>query len=96
MQHLYENKDLKFEDLAVIRKKLRQLAGERQNQILDSAGRLITLPNALSLLKSSVNVPSPLALFSRSGRRKKNRFTLVEGVLLGFRAMRSARRFLRR
>ena len=95
MQQLYETKNLSFEDLAVVKKQLKQKIDNQQEQVFGSAKRLVPFTKdsaTLSLKKKSL---SPLSLITTPIRKGKT-ISLVEGIVIGYKLVRGNRKFIRR
>ncbi len=95
MQQLYEKKDLTFEDLSVIRKQLRQRIDSQQEHIMVSARRLIPFSGGSSGISLKNKGISPLSLITTPIRKGKA-ISLVEGMVIGYKLVRSIRRIIRK
>lgn len=95
MQQLYENKKLSFEDLASVKHDLKLKIDKKQDQVFDSAKRLVPFTkdsSTLSLKKSSF---SPLSLITTPIRKGKT-ISIVEGIVVGYKLVRNIRKFIKR
>ena len=95
MQQLYENKNLKLEDLTTVRQNLRIQIENQQTQVLESAKGLASFKGMLSLLAYNKPAHSPISLLASAGN-KKNKFSFVDGMVMGYKMIRNVRRMFRR
>ncbi len=95
MQRLYDNKkNLRLEDLAVIKRDLKSDIEKQQAKLLSSTKRLVpfTKDSTTFSLKRRF---FPLSLITTSIRKGKA-FSLIEGIVMGYKVMRNVRRIFRR
>lgn len=95
IQRLYNDIDnLRLEDLAEIRRELKSEIEVQQVQLLKSAKRLVPFTKD-STTFSFKNRFSPLSLITTPLRKGKT-FSLVEGIVMGYKVMRNVRRIFKR
>lgn len=95
MQQLYENRNLRLEDLSDVKKNLKQKINAQQEQLMVSAKQLVPFTKDSTTINLNKKSLSPLSLITTPIRKGKT-MTVVEGILIGFKIMKSIRRFLRR
>lgn len=95
MQQLYENKNLTIEDLSEVKKELKQRIEAQQNHVLTSARRLVPFTKDSTTINLNRKSLSPLSLITTPIRKGKT-ISIVEGVLIGYKLMRSIRKFIRK
>ena len=95
MQQLYETKNLSFEDLANAKKQLKQRIDAQQEQISSSAKRVVPFSKDSTTISLKNNALSPLS-FITTPIRKGKAISLVEGIVIGYKLIRSIRKFIRR
>ncbi len=95
MQKLYETKGLTIQDLSEVKKDLKQRMDIQQEQIFTSAKRLVPFTKDSTTINLNKKSLSPLSLITTPIRKGKT-ISIVEGVVLGYKLMKNARRLFRR
>ena len=95
MQKLYETKGLTIQDLSAVKKDLKQRMDIQQEQVFTSAKRLVPFTKDSTTINLNKKSLSPLSLITPPMRKGKT-ISIVEGVLIGYKLMKNARRLFRR
>jgi hypothetical protein len=95
MQKLYETKGLTIQDLSAVKKDLKQRMDIQQEQVFTSAKRLVPFTKDSTTINLNKKSLSPLSLITTPMRKGKT-ISIVEGVLIGYKLMKNARRLFRR
>lgn len=95
MQRLYETKGLTIQDLSEVKKDLKQRMDIQQEQVFTSAKRLVPFTKDSTTINLNKKSLSPLSLITTPIRKGKT-ISIVEGVLIGYKLMKNARRLFRR
>lgn len=95
MQQLYETKNLSFEDLSIVKKHLRQKIDKQQEQIFVSSKRLVPFTKNSTTLSLKNKALSPLS-FITTPLRKGKAISLVEGIVMGYKVVRSIKKLMRK
>ena len=95
MQRLYETKGLTIQDLSEVKKDLKQRMNIQQEQVFTSAKRLVPFTKDSTTINLNKKSLSPLSLITTPIRKGKT-ISIVEGVLIGFKLMKNARRLFKR
>ncbi|MHB9140251.1 MAG: hypothetical protein ACYC25_00060 [Paludibacter sp.] len=95
IQQLYETKNLSIEDLSVFKEQLRQRIDGQQKQVLDSAKRLVPFSKESTTISLKSKAFSPLSLITTPIHKGKT-ISLVEGIILGYKIIRSVQKLIRR
>lgn len=95
MQQLYNNKKLNIDDLRDVKMQLKQKIDEQQEQVFTSAKRLVPFTKDSTTINLNKKSLSPLSLVTTPIRKGKA-ISIAEGVLIGFKLMKSVRRLIRR
>lgn len=95
IQQLYETKNLSIEDLSVFKEQLRQRIDEQQKRMLHSAKRLVPFSKESTTVSLKSKVFSPLSLITTPIHKGKT-ISLVEGIVLGYKIVRSVQRLIKR
>lgn len=94
MQQLYENKKLKIDDLYGVKMQLKKKINVQREEVFIAAKRLVPFTKDSTTISLS-NKLLPLSLITFPFRKGKV-FSVVEGVLMGFRLMKNIRRLMRK
>lgn len=95
MQKLYETKGLTIQDLLEVKKDLKQRMDIQQKQVFTSAKRLVPFTKDSTAISLNKKRLLPLSLIT-APIRKGRTMSMIEGALIGYKLMRSIRKFFRR
>lgn len=95
IQQLYENKKLRIDDLYQAKQQLKQKIDVQQQQVLTSFKQVVPFSKALGTLNLGGKMLSPMTLITFLFRRGKT-FSILNGILTGFKLMKAVRKLMRR
>lgn len=95
MQQLYENRKLTMDDLADVKFDLKRKINEQQSKMQVSMKQIIPFTKDSTTINLNNKKFLPLSLIT-TPIRKGRAISVAEGILVGYKVMKSIRRFIRR